>query len=58
MIRLVLTKPRKKTAPVNGLVYYENGVIVAQAVIQERPNKTSKWEPVPILKEEDIPDGH
>ena len=52
MIRVLLTKPRKKYDPVNGLLFYREGDVVAQAVIQERRNKTSKWEDVPIVPEE------
>lgn len=52
MIRILLTKPKKKRAPINGLVMYRDGHIVSQAVIQERRNKTSNWETVPIVTEE------
>lgn len=58
MIRIVLTKPKRKHQPVTGLVYYVDGMIVGQAEIQERPNKTSKWKPVDIIKQEDLKDGH
>lgn len=58
MIRIVLTKPKRKSQPLTGLLYYVDGKIVGQAIIQERPNKTSKWMPVEIIKQEDLEDGH
>ena len=54
MIRIVLTKPKKKHHPINGLVMYNEGRIVSQVVLQERPNRTSKWMDVPILTQLEI----
>ena len=51
MIRLLLTRPKKKRDPINGLVMYKDGNIVSQVILQERRNKTSKWMDVPILEE-------
>lgn len=58
MIRVVLTKPKRKLQPLTGLLYYVDGVVIGQAIIQERPNKTSKWKPVDIIKQEDLKDGY
>lgn len=58
MLRILLTKPRKKRDPINGLVLYRDGHIVSQAVLQERRNKNMKWENVPIINEEDAKDGY
>lgn len=52
MLRLLLTKPKRKYGTINGLVMYSDGVIVSQVVLQERRNKTSAWENVPIITEE------
>lgn len=57
MIRVLLTKPKKRRSGLTGLVMYEDGEPVAQAVIQERRNKTSAWESVPIIKYEDTNHG-
>lgn len=57
MIRILITKPRKKRAALSGLIIYEDGVPIGQAIIQERRNKTSKWEAVPIIKQEDTNNG-
>ena len=54
MLRVVLTKPKRKNSPINGLVMYREGRIVSQAVLQERPNKTSQWTNVPILNEDEL----
>ena len=58
MLRILLTKPKKRHAPVNGLVLYRDGNPVAQAVLQERRNKNMKWENVPVINEEDAKDGY
>jgi len=54
MIRIVLTTPKKKHHPLTGLIYYHEGNPIGQAIIQERPNKTSKWTTVPVLMPNEV----
>ena len=55
-VRLVITKPRKKYAPLTGLLYYVDGQIVGQAILQTRRNKTSMWETAEVVNQEDVND--
>ena len=54
MIRIVITTPKRKRDPLSGLIYYHEGNPIGQAVIQERPNKTSKWKTVPVYKQDEV----
>lgn len=54
--RMLLTKPRKLSRPVTGIVYLVEGRPSYMVKLQTRKSAKSKWEDVEVLKEEDVND--
>ena len=52
-VRLVRFKPKKAAAPVNGIVYHENGKPAQLVRFEYRQNKTSAWSKCAVVMGEE-----